>query len=147
MRISNPVLLDTNVLVYAHNQASPLHSKALTLVKTVVEGSIRGVLAHQNLLEFYSIVTDKKRIPKPLSCKQAYELIEEYLNSSFKIIYPNSQTILEGLSLGQNLQFKNGKIFDAYLVATLFSNNIKSIITANVKDFNHFSGLEVISLE
>src|SRR3990167_6028037 len=62
MIISDPLLIDTNVLVYAHNQDSPFHKQSLSLVKAAIAGEFRGVLAEQNLVEFYSIVTDKSRI-------------------------------------------------------------------------------------
>lgn len=147
MKISSPVLLDSNVLIYAHNQSSLLHNQALALIQSVIEGDIKGVLAQQNLLEFYSIITDQKRVTNPLSLKDAFGLVTLYLDSPFKVIYPTDETAAIAFTLGCNLKFKDGKIFDAYLVATMFSNNINTIITANIKDFNKFPGIQIIDLD
>ena len=93
MIVSDPLLLDTNVLVYAHNQDSPFHSKSLSLVKGVVEGQFKGILAQQNLAEFYSVITDQRRIANPLSPLKAQEIFEDYLKLPFRIIVPNQETI------------------------------------------------------
>lgn len=141
-----PILFDTNVLVYAHNFDSTFHHYALSIVKDVVEGRLKGVLAEQNLLEFYSIITDHKRVPNPLSPKEARELIKDYLHSPFEIILPNQETGEILLSLCQENNIKNGEIFDVYLAATCISNNVKTILTANVKDFKNLAVIKVIDL-
>lgn len=147
MIVSDPLLLDTNVLVYAHNQDSPFHSKSLSLVKRAIEGQFKGILAQQNLAEFYSVITDQRRIDSPLSPLKAQEIFEDYLKLPFRIIVPNQETIKILSMLCQKKRITNGQIFDAYLVATMLSNQIKHIVTANVKDFKSFTGIKVLSLE
>lgn len=147
MKISDPLLFDTNVLVYAHNEQSLFHKQALALVSEVVKGNLHTVLAHQNLLELYSIITDKRRVSKPLSGKQAFDLIRNYFNSPFKIIFPTYQTIDILSSVCQDIKIKNGQIFDAYLMATMLSNKIKKLVTANIDDFKYFRGIEVLDLK
>lgn len=146
MRISDSVLFDSNILIYTHNKASFFHRQAFDLVKAVMGGSIKGVLAQQNLLEFYSTITDSRRVEKPLSAKEALSLVEQYLSSPFRIIFPSTETIQATLALGYKQNFKNGKIFDVYLIATMLSNNISSIITVNAKDFKDFPGIKVFDI-
>ncbi len=146
MLISEAVLLDSNVLIYAHNKASPLHLHAQSLIKQAIKGNIEAVLAQQNLLEFFSIITDPRRIDKPIPTKEAVSLVKEYLNSPFRIIDPLKETIEILLDKVANLNIKDGRIFDVYLVATMLSNKIDSIITANINDFVGFSGIKVIDL-
>lgn len=147
MIISDPLLIDTNVLVYAHNQDSPFHRKCLALITAAIAGQFRGVLAQQNLLEFYSIITDKKRVFKPLPAIKAQEILEDYLKLPLEVIYPNEKTIRILLMLCQQFKIKNGQVFDAYLVATMLSNQVKQIVTVNTKDFRMFSGITVCSIE
>lgn len=147
MIISDPLLLDTNVLVYAHNQDSPLHKKSLSLIKGVIAGQFRGVLAQQNLLEFYSIITDKRRIAKPLSPLKAQEIFEDYLKLPFEIIFPSRETIGKLSMLCGKNKIKDGQVFDAYLVATMLSHQIKHIVTANTKDFKMFSEIKVWGID
>jgi len=147
MIISDPLLIDTNVLVYAHNQDSPFHKQSLSLVKAAIAGEFRGVLAEQNLVEFYSIVPDKRRIAKPLPPLRARELLEDYLKLPFEIIFPNKETIGKLFMLCKESKIKNGRVFDAHLAATMLSHQIKHIVTANVKDFKSFTEIKVLNIE
>ncbi len=143
MNISEPLLLDSNVLVYAHNEDSLFHSQAIELIAKVIKGEIFGSLASQNLLEFYSIITDKRRLTNPISPKLATELIDQYLSSPFEIIYPNINTNKIMAGLLKKSQIKDGQIFDVFLIATMLSNNIRNIVTANAADFEKFDGISV----
>lgn len=146
MNISEPLLLDSNVLVYAHNEDSLLHSQALKLITGIIKGEIFGILSSQNLLEFYSIITDKRRLTNPITPKLAIELVNQYLSSPFGIIYPNLNTNKIMVELLKKNQVKDGQIFDVFLIATMLSNNINHIITANIKDFKKFAGISVLPL-
>lgn len=146
MKISEPLLLDTNVLVYAHNQDALFHLPALRLISSILKGDIKGVLAQQNLWEFYAVITDKRRVMKHLSVNEASDLVESYLKSSFDIVLPTKETTKIALALGKQGKVKGGQIFDAFLVATMLSNNLKTIITLNSKDFTPFSQIQVINL-
>lgn len=147
MKISEPLLFDSNVLVYAHNEDSLFHSQAIKLVTGVIKGEILGNLASQNLLEFYSVITDKRRLSNSVSPKQALELVNQYLSSSFEIIYPNLNTNKIMVELLKKNGFKNGQVFDVFLIATMLSNNISHIATANVVDFKKFDGISILDLK
>lgn len=147
MTISDVLLFDTNILVYAHNQDSLFHNKSLSLVNRVLAGEIKGVLTQQNLLEFYSIITDRRRVTKPLSVIKAQELVEDYLELPFDVIIPDKETIKILSLLCRKNKIKNGRVFDAYIVATMLSHQIKHIVTANVKDFKSFTEIKVLSIE
>lgn len=147
MKISEPLLLDSNVLVYAHNEDAPFHSQAIKLVTEVIKGEIFGVLSSQNLLEFYSVITDKRRLDSPITPKLASQLLNQYLASPFEIIYPNLHTNQNMIELLNKNQFKDGQIFDVFLIAAMLSNSIRHIVTANVADFKKFDGISVVDLK
>lgn len=147
MQTSEPLLFDSNVLIYAHNEDSPFHPQAVHSITKVVKGKILGVLTSQNLLEFYSVITDKRRLPNPINPKQASELVREYLSSPFEIIYSNVNTNKIMAELTKKNEFKNGQIFDVFLIATMLSNNIRHIITANVDYFQKFDGITILDLK
>ena len=117
MKISEPVLVDTNILVYAHNQDSPFHSQASYFIRSILAGEIKGVLTEQNLLEFYAIVTDPRRVTNPLSATEAINLIDDYLSSSFEIILPTKGSMEIILSLCKQKKICGSQIFDAFLVS------------------------------
>lgn len=144
--MSDPVLFDTNILVYAHNRSSTLHQYALGLVNKVLKGEIKGILAQQNLIEFYSIVTDKRRVTKPIPVTAAIGIMSSYFDSPFEIISPKEETLNYLIKLCKKSSVKDGAIFDLYLAATMLTNNIKSIVTLNSKDFKNFSNIKVLDL-
>lgn len=146
MSIYENVVFDSNILVYGHNSDSTFHNQAVSLIKDVLAGNLEGVLTHQNLLEFYSIITDSRRVTNPLLPSLALDLVKQYLNSPFRIIVPNENTVDVIFSLSSKLNIKDGQIFDVYLAATMLSHKISTILTTNIKDFEKVPGIKVIDL-
>ena len=58
-----PGLVDTNVLVYALDADAPHHAVARALLEAAREGSSSLYVTPQILCEFYSIVTNARRVP------------------------------------------------------------------------------------
>ncbi len=136
------VLFDTNVLVYAYNTSSPFFDKARLLYEEVSYICI----AQQNLLELYAIITDKRRIEHPVSQKVALALLDIYQNTeNFTLIHPNAQTPKLLYTLMQQKSVNNTEIFDTYLVATMLTNNVKTIYTADEKVFKKFNEIQIIN--
>ncbi|MBI2595993.1 PIN domain-containing protein [Candidatus Daviesbacteria bacterium] len=146
MRISEPVLFDTNILIYAQDPKSKFYSQAESLIKQVVDGQLVGVLSQQNLLEFYSVMTDSKRVTNPILPDNCLKLIQDLINSLFLVISPGTDALNVLSDICQKLNLKDGKIFDAYLVATMLSNKIFSILTANTKDFQNFPDIKIFDI-
>lgn len=149
MPTSNLVLFDTNVLLYAQDQTSLLYSKAQLAHQQVIDGTIGACVSLQNLMEFLSIITNSKRVRKPLVYSQAMIEIEKYLHQDiFHIIYPDQSSIkyLEKLvSYWRNTEPRH--IYDIQLAATMLSNGVTRILTANTKDFTQFPGIKVVDLK
>lgn len=66
------LLFDTNMLVYAHDELSPLHEPSAALLDLAIEREVSGFLAEQNLMELYRIVTSAVAMRgRPLSSLEA----------------------------------------------------------------------------
>jgi len=131
-------LLDTNILVYAYNQASPFHKKAREIVLDAALGKFEAVVAQQNLIEFCNVLTDQFHIPAPSVKKDLLDI-----TADLSVIHPLPQTILIFADLLTNS--KKGQIFDLYLAATMLDNDIDNIITLNNKDFEGVKGIAVFN--
>ena len=71
----NRQLIDTNVLVYAHDvTAGDKHSRARTLVEELWD-TRQGCVSVQVLQEFF--VTTTRKIPKPLDAPAAAQIIDD----------------------------------------------------------------------
>ena len=139
-------LLDTNILVYANNLDSSFHEPCKKLVEDAVIGRFPAYIAHQNLLELYAVVTDKRRIEKPLTPRSANSLVRYYLTSdNISIIYPTHATFtLLGKLIEEHSPLSHG-IFDLMLVALMMENGISTIYTANTRHFSDFKEITPVS--
>lgn len=149
MTTSNPVLFDTNVLLYAQDKSSEFFAHAQRAHQLVIDGELEACVSLQNLMEFLSVVTNPKRVRRPLSHTVAIREAKKYLEESvFSVIYPSSSTIhhLQTL-LGDWKKSDPRHIYDLQLVATMMSNEIATIVTVNVKDFCQLPNIEVLDLQ
>lgn len=138
-------LIDTNILVYANNKDSQFHAVCKSIAANAVNGQIEAVVAVQNLVELYAVITDKRRVEHPLSPIKAKELIGFYKKSNIRIIAPTPQTIDTITGLIEKHSPKSQSIFDYLLAATMMDNGVYTIHTANSNHFEHFESITVIN--
>lgn len=140
------ILLDTNILVFAHNKKSPYYSHANQLVKDAFQLKFQACIAQQNLLEFFSVITDPRRVEKPLLPQIALQWTDAYLRST-KItkIYPSSETLSNTIALVKEQNLSKSKIFDCYLAATMQENGITTIYTNNTSHFQKYSEIKAVN--
>lgn len=132
-------LIDTNVLLYALDRKSPLHSKAKALLEEGLHEDGRLVVAHQNILECIGVLTRGYRVPHDIALREVLAF-----TSAFEQITPFPGTIDTFLSLMRRT--KAVYVFDIYLAATMLDNDVERIITANPKDFQGVGLKEVVAL-
>jgi len=139
------VLFDTNLLVYARDLDSPYYQRSKELQDLVNSGELKAAITPQNLLEFYSVTTNLIKNKNADSQKEAIDEIEKYLISPFELVVPSGSEIGIVLRLIKDKKLRGRKIFDVYLAATMLSNGIDTIYTANVKDFKMFSEIKAVN--
>ena len=103
-------------------------------------------IAHQSLLEMYAVVTDKRRVEKPLTSESANGLVNFYLSAgNINVLYPSAATfsVLEKLIADHKPLSHN--IFDFVLVALMIENAITTIHTANIRHFSNFKEITAIA--
>lgn len=138
--------LDTNLLVYAHNTASPFHPRAKTFIEKVMneqnaEGTLSICIPGQVLLEFLNVIT-RHQLESPLPLHDATRLVQAYMDSGAAILYPKSTQLSTLLDLLKSVTTRQ-KIFDVALVATLKDHGISGLYTVNTSDFEQFKFLDV----
>lgn len=139
------VLFDTNILVYSYDVNSPNHKIAKKLRDAVNEGKLKAAIAPQNLLELYSTITNVAKNKNPVSQKEAVLEIKKFLISPFELIVPLGDEIGIVFHLIKDKNLRSRRIFDVYLVATMLSNGIKTIYTANERDFEMFAEIKAVN--
>jgi predicted nucleic acid-binding protein len=140
--------IDTNLLVYAHNTASPFNRPAKTFLEQVMntrnaEGQLAVCFPAQVFLEFVHIIT-WERLEAPLSLPQALQIVREYVDTGVRILTPQPTYIQTFLELSQSVTTRK-KVFDIAIAATLKDNGIQGLYTANPDDFKQLDFLDVIN--
>lgn len=138
--------LDTNLLVYAHNKASPFHSQAEAFIEQVMnerdnQGRLLVCIPSQVLMEFLNTVT-WHRLEAPLPLTDATQIVQDYLDTEVTILYPQPTQLNTLLDLLKTATTRR-KIFDVALAATLRDHGVLGLYTANTKDFEEFDFLDV----
>ena len=146
MITSEVSLLDTNILVYAADQTSPFHEAALTIREKGLKGETLLCICPQVLNEFFAIVTDLRRVSRPLNQRDAMLEMDKYFHSrNILKIYPGPEIIDRMMDLLKRYEIAKQEIFDLQLVATMLSNDVTRLYTYNQEDFSKFKEIEVIS--
>ena len=100
MRTADKILIDTNVLVYVHQALSPFHTRSKALLEKGLREETSLCVCPQVLIEFYSVITNPKRVTNPVASDKAVLEIAKYFKSrKIAKIYPKEDTLKEPLSL------------------------------------------------
>lgn len=145
--ITESALIDSNILIRAYMPAHPDYALAQSVLSPYLLGERQGVIAQQNLLEFYATITNPKRFSPALSSSKASHLVQTLLTSELTVLVPRTETIGWFLTLqGQLTHPPRGQgIYDLYLAATALEQGITTILTENVKDFRRIPGIIAIN--
>jgi len=130
------ILLDTNVLVYAHNRSSPKHHQASCILIAAAEGSINAHISHQNLLEFYSVMTNPRKVTPSPPIREVQEIcIDLWESRKIKKIFAKEKTTIEALSIATASGLTGAQIFDCAIALTARDSHVDYVWTENVSDF------------
>lgn len=143
--IANLALVDSNILIIAHDRSHPRHVQARSLIIDMLSGQLPVALAHQNLLEWYSVITSANRVQAPLTPARARSVLADLQQSKIHLLFPQATTLTILATLLKEHPVKDGDIYDLYLAATALSYGISTILTENVKDFRRILGVIAIN--
>lgn len=90
MTISNqPALLDANILVYADQAQDEHHEAAKALRDLGQRGALSLCVTPQVLNEYFAVVTNPRRVTRPLQPAEAMAEVEKYVRSRhIRKLYP-----------------------------------------------------------
>lgn len=126
-----PGIVDTNVLVYALNADAPQHAAARALLEAArADTSATLFVTSQILCDFYSVVTNPRRVPKPRAAAEAVAAISSLL--AFLHLLPVPAHAVNGLlDLLRRHPVTGVDVFDLQIVATMQANSVERVYTFN----------------
>jgi predicted nucleic acid-binding protein len=128
------VFLDTSVLVAASVLAHPHHSRALPLLRRLVDGQDEGTICAHSIAETYATLTRLPLQPRIQPTEAARILADNILPHVHTLaltpaMYANALTTMtDGGHTG-------AKIYDALLLACAASTTAERVYTFNLGDF------------
>ncbi|MGA2115497.1 MAG: TA system VapC family ribonuclease toxin [Bryobacteraceae bacterium] len=141
-----PGILDANILVYAVNADAPQHAASRALLEAAGDRSITLYVTSQILCEFYSLITNPRRVAVVSSPAQALSTISAMLALPGLYVLPTPTRAVAGwMQLLQRHPVTGGDVFDLQIVATMQANGIQRIYTFNADDFQVFPELAVLT--
>jgi uncharacterized protein len=132
-----PGVVDTNVLVYALDADAPQHLASRQLLKAGLAASVPLYVSSQILCEFYSVVTNSRRVQRPCTPPAALAAISSLL-SFLRVLPMPVETVDELVRLLRRQPVTGGDIFDLQIIATMNVHGIQRIYTFNTPDFAAF---------
>jgi len=140
-----PGVADANGLVYATNADDPKHTASRTLLDAALSPSPTLYLTSQIVCEFYSVITNPRRVANPSSSDQALQVVSALLAlPGIRTLPIPAHTTSVLMELLQRHPVTGTEIFDLQIVATMKLNNVPRIYTFNPADFEVFPELIVV---
>jgi hypothetical protein len=137
------IALDTNLLVYAHREDSPWHTRAYQKVVELAEGRSSWAIPWPCLHEFLAIVTHPRIYNPPTPIALAMDQVDTWLEA------PNLTILSEGEGYWSELRtvLGNGRIVgpqvhDARVAALCQLHGVRELWTVD-RDFSRFPDLIV----
>jgi uncharacterized protein len=135
-----PALVDTNVLVYALFPLMPDHAASRALLDTAKAAGTNLYVSPQNLIEFFAVVTDPRRVTQPRTPDEALQAIDDLLALPGLALLPvPSDLITRWSQLIRQSSATKKRAFDTQLVATMLASSVMKIYTFNTADFQIFA--------
>ncbi|MCX6836326.1 MAG: PIN domain-containing protein [Verrucomicrobia bacterium] len=130
--------MDTNILLYAYNEASPWHDAAYAWMSSIQQNEDVAI-SEFILAEFYGLLRNPAVLKHPLTAEEAVEVIQTYRN------HPRWRLIgfpTESRPLHDNLwkkatakTFAFRRLYDTRSALSMLAQGVTDFATVNVKDF------------
>lgn len=135
------ILVDANLLVYAHVEDFPEHEAARRWLDERLSGLERVGLAWPSILAFLRLTTNLRIFPRPLAIDDAWRQAGEWLQAEPAWIPQPTDRHLEVLGrVFAEADVRGDLVPDAHLAALAIEHGLT--LCSVDRDFSRFSGLQ-----
>lgn len=138
--------VDTNILVYAADVASPFHARCRSWLERQRARPDAWYATWPILYEFLRVTTHPRVLRRPWTAQAAWGFLTNALLAApgFSLLAPTQQHAAVAEEVLAEMPYLSGNIMhDAQTAILLREHGVRRICTRDA-DFNHFSFLEVI---
>jgi len=145
MTPTDRLLIDTNVLIYAVDDSSKHHTASRSVLDRAQSENGNLCTAPQNFAEFFSLVTNPRRVTSPQSVEEALKTVEAMMSLPGLGVLPVPlDVVMRWIELCRKHSVKGAGIYDLQIVATMQANGVHRIATFDAADFQPFPEIEVV---
>jgi predicted nucleic acid-binding protein len=124
----------------------PQHAASRALLDRARAAGANLCVAPQNVVEFYAVVTDPRRVTPPRTPDEALQAIDDFLALPGLTLLPvPNDLIARWAQLLRQSPATRKRAFDTQLAATMLGNGLTAIYTFNVADFQQFGQIQVLT--
>lgn len=146
MTSPEPMLLDTNILVYAIDGSSFYHVPSRAVLERAYDHGAKLCVVPQSLAEFYSLVTNPKRVAAPKSPHEALATIDLILALPGLSVLPIPLDLVgRWIGLCRGNPVRGAKIYDLQIIAVMQANGVRRICAYSKADFERHSDILIES--
>ena len=131
-------------MVYALDTVAPQHAAARTLLEAARAETAVLYVTSQILCEFYSVITNPRRVARPRTVDEAMTVLADIL-MFLQVLPVPASTIDRMLDLLRRRPVTGSDVFDLHIIAAMQVNGIGKTDTFNVADFAAFPELSVVT--
>jgi uncharacterized protein len=138
------ILIDANLLLYAHNSSARQHKAARRWLEEVLSSTAPVRLAWVTILAFLRISTSARVFPSPLSIGEAIACVADWLEQpAVDVLEPGERHFALLSSLLPAAQAQGAIVMDGHLAALAIEHG--AILYTTDRDFARFAGLRIIN--
>lgn len=142
MTAGDALFVDTNILVYATEVASPWHQAAIEALNTFRRQGVELVISPQIINEYLAATTrhGPGSAGPSLTLAEITANVETFLQE-FTLVPEDARVVTSLAGLVQAFAVGGKQVHDANIVATMQAHGIRRLLTHNTADFARFAGL------
>ncbi len=137
-------LIDTNVVLRLVQRNAPEHPQAVQAIEHLLRVGVEGVIASQNLAEFWSVATRPSEANGlNWTVERTWQAITD-LESLFTVLHESERVYQEWKRLVSLCEVSGRQVYDARLAAFVCAYRIDWLLTFNVEDFRRYAEIQVV---
>jgi predicted nucleic acid-binding protein len=129
--ISRAVFVDTNIWVYATNPESQFFEFAQKKLNDLQDAENEIFISTQIIKEYTRVLTSEANFTYSEIRKKV-----NFLRTNFNLLDETADVMAIFEELIENHKVKGKPVYDCCIVASMIHNNIETLLTHNVTDFN-----------
>jgi toxin-antitoxin system PIN domain toxin len=138
------ILVDANVLIYAHNKIAEQHERSKHWLLTALEADELIGLSWLTILAFLRITSSTRFYLDPFSLEEVTGIVTSWLtHPGISILHPTERHWMILSHLIADGQAKGPLVMDAHLAALAIEHG--AVLCTTDRDFSRFKGLRLLN--